>query len=160
MAVSNFCFVERVLHAGLFLRYHCYAVEPQSFVKTRTFPVIGQYMPESPAGDYYEQTYHTVPNIKTECPWSAQEYGGQELGDVWHGNDLRASLGHGGFRGLQPGCLDAVAGPDGKPVIQAAALAGYSGECRASLFFFFFLFEGGGGIFIFYYIIYFFSFAQ
>ncbi|XP_064618344.1 protein C-ets-1-like [Liolophura sinensis] len=88
----------------------------------------GQYMPESPAGDYYEQTYHTVPNIKTECPWSAQEYGGQELGDAWHGNDLRASLGHGGFRGLQPGCLDAVAGPDGKPVIQAAALAGYSGS--------------------------------
>ncbi|KAL5020248.1 hypothetical protein ScPMuIL_003140 [Solemya velum] len=94
----------------------------------------GQYMMpsenHSPEQFYDQQPYQTVPSIKQECPWSSQDYGGtQDLGDSWPSNDLRSSLSSPVYRGLHgiPGDLG-VNGPDGKPMIQAAALAGYSGS--------------------------------
>ncbi|XP_041373701.1 protein C-ets-1-like [Gigantopelta aegis] len=79
----------------------------------------GQYLPETPPQDnYYEQqSYQTVPSIKTEIPWSTQEYG-QELGDNWSATGTR-------FQTLPESSSTT---DQGKPMIQAAALAGYSGS--------------------------------
>ncbi|XP_013410350.1 protein c-ets-1-B-like isoform X1 [Lingula anatina] len=66
--------------------------------------------------DHREPPFQTVP----EC-WTNQD----QLADSWSSNDLRLSMSGGGFRHLhavheRPG--------ESKPVIQAAALAGYSGS--------------------------------
>ncbi|XP_067679300.1 transforming protein p54/c-ets-1-like isoform X1 [Haliotis asinina] len=88
----------------------------------------GQYLPDTPPQDYYDQqSYQTVPSIKTEIPWSTQEYG-QDVSESWSGSDHRSSLPPVGFRNIQSGGSDSGSVDAGKPMIQAAALAGYSGS--------------------------------
>lgn len=92
----------------------------------------GQYIHDVSADNYYDhQPYQTVPSIKAECSWSTQEYGQDISGqETWSmNNELRSSLHPAGFRSLQTSSADNPnTGSDGKPVIQAAALAGYSGS--------------------------------
>lgn len=92
----------------------------------------GQYIHDVSADNYYDhQPYQTVPSIKAECSWSTQEYGQDISGqETWSmNNELRSSLHPAGFRSLQASSADNTnTGSDGKPVIQAAALAGYSGS--------------------------------
>lgn len=95
---------------------------------------MGQYVGESANQDnFYEppHSYQTVPNIKSELPWSPQEYGGDTMGDgPWSATDLRGSMGLGtGFRSIHSASPDGSTGEHGgKPMIQAATLAGYSGS--------------------------------
>ncbi|XP_050415765.1 protein c-ets-1-B isoform X2 [Patella vulgata] len=88
----------------------------------------GQYMPDTPPQEhFYEQPYQTVPSIKQERPWSTQEYGhSQDLTDSWQAADLRTGLGPSPFHNLRVGTPDGS--EQNKPMIQAAALAGYSGS--------------------------------
>jgi len=86
--------------------------------------VTDQYIrQDSLTQDGYYEPYHTVPVIKQECPWS-QDCSGQDLSDSWSSSDLRTSLSS-GYRSLQSSPTNSY--PDSKPMIQAAALAGYSG---------------------------------
>ncbi|XP_021366639.1 protein c-ets-1-B-like isoform X3 [Mizuhopecten yessoensis] len=79
-----------------------------------------------PHDNYYDQqTFHTVPSIKQECPWSPQDCAGQDCNESWQSNDLRSSLSS-GYRSLQSSPTNVYC--EGKPMIQAAALAGYSGS--------------------------------
>ncbi|XP_060081460.1 protein C-ets-1-like isoform X1 [Ylistrum balloti] len=87
-----------------------------------------QYMRQDslPHDNYYDQqTFHTVPSIKQECPWSPQDCAGQDCNESWQSADLRSSLSS-GYRSLQSSPTNVYC--DGKPMIQAAALAGYSGS--------------------------------
>ena len=91
-------------------------------------------MPDHPpTPEYYDSPYQTVPNLQTEC-WQSQA---GDLAESWSSAELRAaSLGgnsgfhqlHHGAPGEHPAAHTAI--PDSKPVIQAAALAGYSGEYK------------------------------
>ena len=100
----------------------------------------------SPQEAFYEapHSYHRVPSIKAELPWSPQEYGGEvgegglsgqyggEVGEGgWSGPDMRSPLLlPGGFRSLHSASPDSSGGEhSAKPMIQAATLAGYSGQC-------------------------------
>ena len=92
----------------------------------------GQYVNESSNQDNFYDTshsYQTVPNIKSELPWSPQEYGG-EMGEAWSAPDIRGNLVlPGGFRSIQSASPDSNCTEHStKPMIQAATLAGYSGE--------------------------------
>ncbi|XP_076438360.1 transforming protein p54/c-ets-1-like isoform X2 [Babylonia areolata] len=92
---------------------------------------LGQYVNESNSQDnFYDapHSFQTVPNIKSE-PWTSQEFGG-EMGEPWSASDLRSNMALGaGFRALQSASPDSsCADPNTKPMIQAAALAGYSGS--------------------------------
>ncbi|CAI9722944.1 protein c-ets-1-B-like isoform X3 [Octopus vulgaris] len=91
-----------------------------------------QYIHEVTGDNYYDhQPYQTVPSIKSECAWSTQEYG-QDISaqESWSmNNEMRTNLHSASFRSLQTSPSDNTnTGSDGKPVIQAAALAGYSGS--------------------------------
>ena len=90
-------------------------------------------MNESSNQDNFYDTphsYQTVPNIKSELPWSPQEYGG-EMGEAWSAPDIRGNLVlPGGFRSIPSASPDSSCTEHStKPMIQAATLAGYSGEC-------------------------------
>nr|KAG5700443.1 hypothetical protein BaRGS_010356 [Batillaria attramentaria] len=94
---------------------------------------IGQYVGESANQDnFFDQphSYQTVPNIKSELPWSPQEYGGDGMGEPWSASDLRGGMVVGaGFRAMHSASPDGSTGEHGgKPMIQAATLAGYSGS--------------------------------
>ncbi|KAK7488022.1 hypothetical protein BaRGS_00020767, partial [Batillaria attramentaria] len=93
----------------------------------------GQYVGESANQDnFFDQphSYQTVPNIKSELPWSPQEYGGDGMGEPWSASDLRGGMVVGaGFRAMHSASPDGSTGEHGgKPMIQAATLAGYSGS--------------------------------
>lgn len=82
-----------------------------------------------PESFFDQQPYQLVPNIKPEVPWSQQEY--SSCSRSWSPTDLRTNISRMGYQNHH-------GGPDmglqeNKPMIQAAALAGYSGK----IFFFF-----------------------
>ncbi|XP_025102169.1 protein C-ets-1-like isoform X2 [Pomacea canaliculata] len=93
---------------------------------------LGQYVGDSSNQDSYYDTphsYQTVPNIKSELPWSPHDYG-TDLGEPWPAGDIPGALAvPGGFRAMQSASPDGSSGEHGgKPMIQAATLAGYSGS--------------------------------
>ncbi|KAK3587713.1 hypothetical protein CHS0354_042504 [Potamilus streckersoni] len=92
----------------------------------------GQFMtPEAHTQDTYfeQQSFQTVPAIKKECPWSQQDYGGNNQQDWQQPTDLRHKL-------LPPRPTsfpqlhspnEMTGQPDGKRLFPAEAL-GYSGS--------------------------------
>lgn len=72
-----------------------------------------------------------VPNIKTEMPWTQHDYPGcRDLGGSWSPTDLRTTMTRTpGYHPLHSLGGGEMSGPctENKPMIQAAALAGYSG---------------------------------
>jgi hypothetical protein len=103
-----------------------------------SFAHTGQFVNEAPVPgppgqpDFYDapHSFQTVPNIKSELPWSAQEYSADL--DPWPpGAEMRGSMGmpHAAFRAIHSASPDSNCSEQaGKPVIHAATLAGYSGE--------------------------------
>ncbi|KAJ8316355.1 hypothetical protein KUTeg_006369 [Tegillarca granosa] len=92
----------------------------------------GQFMRQdsthAPDSYYDQQPYQMVPTIKQECQWSTQDCA-QDLSDSWSSTDLRSGLSCGGYRSVQSSPTDQYPPhTEGKPMIQAAALAGYSGS--------------------------------
>lgn len=80
-----------------------------------------QPQPES----YFDQPpYQLVPNIKPEVPWSQQEY--SSCSRSWSPTDLRTNVSRMGYQSHHGGPEMGL--PENKPMIQAAALAGYSGS--------------------------------
>ena len=77
------------------------------------------FIPQEPF--YDQQPYQMVPTIKQECPWSQYDCN-QELCDSWSSHSSS-----GGYRSVQSSPTDMYSN-DSKPMIQAAALAGYSGS--------------------------------
>lgn len=77
------------------------------------------FIPQDPYYDH--QAYQMVPNIKQEIPWSQHDCIQQELNESW------SSRSSGGYRSIQSSPTDMYSG-ESKPMIQAAALAGYSGS--------------------------------
>ena len=75
-----------------------------------------------------------VPNIKTEMPWSQHDYQGcRDINGTWSPTDLRTNMPtRSGYHPLLNVGEMGVQGPEGKPMIQAAALAGYSGKSQLS----------------------------
>lgn len=80
------------------------------------------FIPQEPF--YDQQPYQMVPTIKQECPWSQYDCN-QELCDSWSSHSSS-----GGYRSVQSSPTDIYTN-DSKPMIQAAALAGYSGNTRS-----------------------------
>ncbi|KAL4228759.1 Protein C-ets-1 [Mactra antiquata] len=97
----------------------------------------GQYIPpeahSQPQTESYYEAQHQypqmVPSIKTEIPWSHHDYPGcRDLNGTWSPTDLRTNMSRAGYHPLlNLGDMGPQNG-DGKPMIQAAALAGYSGS--------------------------------
>ncbi|XP_063439575.1 transforming protein p54/c-ets-1-like isoform X1 [Mytilus trossulus] len=77
------------------------------------------FIPQDPY--YDQQPYQMVPTIKQECPWSQHDCIQQELNESW------SSRNSGGYRSIQSSPTDMYT-TESKPMIQAAALAGYSGS--------------------------------
>lgn len=82
------------------------------------------FIPQEPF--YDQQPYQMVPTIKQECPWSQYDCN-QELCDSWSSHSSS-----GGYRSVQSSPTD-IYSNESKPMIQAAALAGYSGNTRSHL---------------------------
>lgn len=77
--------------------------------------------------DTHHQYPQMVPNIKTEMPWSQHDYPGcRDMNGSWSPTDLRINMSRTGYHPLH-NIGELGQGPEGKPMIQAAALAGYSG---------------------------------
>ncbi|KAJ8316007.1 hypothetical protein KUTeg_006021 [Tegillarca granosa] len=82
------------------------------------------------ASDRYcdQQPYQMVPKIKQKCQWSTQDCA-QDLGESWSSTDRTSGLFCGGYRSVQSSpSKQYPPHTEGKPKIQAAALAGYSGR--------------------------------
>lgn len=88
------------------------------------FFISDPFIPQEPF--YDQQPYQMVPTIKQECPWSQYDCN-QELCDSWSSHSSS-----GGYRSVQSSPTDMYSN-DSKPMIQAAALAGYSGNIRSPL---------------------------
>lgn len=96
----------------------------------------GQYMPpeahSQPQTESFFEPHHQypqmVPSIKTEMPWAHHDYPGcRDLNGTWSPTDLRTNMSRAGYHPLHNlGDMGPQNG-EGKPMIQAAALAGYSG---------------------------------
>ncbi|XP_052805642.1 protein C-ets-1-like isoform X2 [Mya arenaria] len=77
--------------------------------------------------DPHHQFSQMVPNVKMELPWSQAEYPGcRDMAGTWSPTERPGMLRH-GYHPLQN--IGELGSPvEGKPMIQAAALAGYSGS--------------------------------
>lgn len=99
---------------------------------------LGQYIPPQEAHsqpqtesffDPHHQYPQMVPNIKTEMPWSQHDYPGcRDMNGTWSPTDLRTNMSRAGYHPLHNIGELGGHGLEGKPMIQAAALAGYSGK--------------------------------
>ena len=100
------------------------------------FPGPGYLSPQEahpqPGMESYFDGHHSyppqmVPNVKMELPWSQAEYPGcRDMAGSWSPTEFRLGMPHPGYPPLHPhGELGSPT--EGKPMIQAAALAGYSG---------------------------------
>jgi len=98
----------------------------------------GPFVPDSGNPDgYFDSPYQTVPNMPNPASRQRDCWGSQDLGESWPPHDMRHSMNGGGqpFGGMHHSMgnvLDQCNGNtphiDVKPAIQAAALAGYSGN--------------------------------
>lgn len=100
----------------------------KNMCRSQFLPQEAHSQPQTESFFDHPHQYQMVPNIKAEVPWAQHEYQGcRETTGSWSPTDLRTHLSRAGYHPLLS-MGDMGSNTDNKPMIQAAALAGYSGS--------------------------------